>query len=212
MADFPNTILAGVPFTFQMKASNNPTSWAADTLPAGVTLDTTTGMISGAIATPGVYAFQLTATNGAGDSAPLFIYLDASPNAAVVAGASAVPWLTNGLTVVDLQFNLQSRAVMSTQPLAFFEGDALTLGLLLFAPAGQVSDATTIYLTGRQAVDQQPPVLDLTLVGSTALTTISGGVYYSIPVDLAGSNPITQALADLAEPNTGAPAVLTLEF
>ena len=216
MADFPQVILAGVPFLFQMKASNNPTSWGADALPPGVTLDTTTGMISGMILTPGVYAFQLTAANSAGSSAPMFVYLDVSPNPSPAIPPIAVPWLTDPLIVTDVQFDLKSRLVTSTcAPLAFIEGDALILGLLLFTPAGQVNDATTIYLTGRQAVDQQPALLDMTIDGATALTTVSGGEYYSIPIDLVSPGLLIQALADLPEPpSTGSgppmPGVLTL--
>lgn len=92
MPDFPNIMIAGVPFTFEMEATNNPTSWAADHLPAGLALNAATGTISGTIAAPGVYSFQLTATNAAGSSAPMFVYLEVSaPEATGGEDAALVP-------------------------------------------------------------------------------------------------------------------------
>ena len=59
---------AGEAFVFQPSASNTPTSWAATGLPTGVTINTSTGRISGAATTAGNYVATLTATNGTGTS------------------------------------------------------------------------------------------------------------------------------------------------
>lgn len=50
-------------------ATNVPTSWACGGLPAGVSINTTTGVISGTPTTPGLSACSLTATNASGTSA-----------------------------------------------------------------------------------------------------------------------------------------------
>jgi hypothetical protein len=60
-------------FVYQPAATNTPTSWAAVGLPAGISINTTTGKISGAATEPGVFNITLTATNGDGTSAPLFL-------------------------------------------------------------------------------------------------------------------------------------------
>ena len=57
----------GSSFTFQTTATNAPTAWSADTLPAGLTLDTASGLISGMPTASGVYPVNLTATNAAGN-------------------------------------------------------------------------------------------------------------------------------------------------
>ena len=57
-------------FAYQPYASNTPTSWAATGLPTGVTINTTTGLISGAATIPGVYVVSLTASNATGPSTP----------------------------------------------------------------------------------------------------------------------------------------------
>ena len=55
-------------FTFNVTASDFPTSYAATGLPPGLTINTTTGVISGTPTTPGVYNVMLTATNGSGST------------------------------------------------------------------------------------------------------------------------------------------------
>lgn len=57
----------GTPFTYQIIATNSPTSFAARNLPAGLTLNTTTGEITGTPTGPaGVQAVILSATNDDG--------------------------------------------------------------------------------------------------------------------------------------------------
>lgn len=54
------------PFTYQIAANNNPTSFAASNLPAGLILNTTSGLISGSPTGTGTVTFNVSATNTAG--------------------------------------------------------------------------------------------------------------------------------------------------
>lgn len=56
----------GRPFTYQITANNNPVSFAATNLPNGLTLNTTTGLISGTTAANGIINISVSATNTAG--------------------------------------------------------------------------------------------------------------------------------------------------
>lgn len=71
----PQTGTVGVAYTYQIVASENPTSYAVLTgsLPAGLTLNTTTGLISGTPTTAGTSSVSVTATNGGGTSDPATI-------------------------------------------------------------------------------------------------------------------------------------------
>jgi T5SS/PEP-CTERM-associated repeat protein len=74
----------GAPFSYQIAATNNPTSFGATNLPAGVTVDNSTGLISGTPANAGVFTVPINANNAAGSGqADLTIIL--APTAGVPA-------------------------------------------------------------------------------------------------------------------------------
>ena len=54
------------PFSYQIKATNNPTGFHAQSLPQGLQLDPNTGVISGTVTSAGEYSAAIWATNGAG--------------------------------------------------------------------------------------------------------------------------------------------------
>src|SRR5205823_1920269 len=69
----------GVAFNYQITASNNPTSFNATGLPAGLSVNTTTGLVSGTPTAAGSFSVTLSATNAAGTgSATLALSIAAS--------------------------------------------------------------------------------------------------------------------------------------
>jgi hypothetical protein len=56
----------GASFSYQIAASNSPTSFGATGLPAGLTLNTSTGLISGTPSAAGTSTVSISATNSAG--------------------------------------------------------------------------------------------------------------------------------------------------
>lgn len=60
------TATVGTAFSYQITATNSPTGYLATGLPAGLSLNTTTGLISGSPTTAGTAAVTITAINAVG--------------------------------------------------------------------------------------------------------------------------------------------------
>ena len=58
--------MAGVAFSYVIAGTGGPTSFGASGLPAGLSLNTASGLISGTPTTAGTYTVTLSATNAAG--------------------------------------------------------------------------------------------------------------------------------------------------
>ena len=61
----------GSAFSYQITATNTPTSYGATGLPAGLSVNTGTGLISGTPTAAATSTVTLSATNGAGQATPL---------------------------------------------------------------------------------------------------------------------------------------------
>src|SRR5438270_13776930 len=56
----------GIAFSYQITADQSITTWGASGLPAGLTVNTTNGLISGTPTVTGTFSVGLSATNGNG--------------------------------------------------------------------------------------------------------------------------------------------------
>ena len=71
----------GLAFSYQLLASSSPTSWAlaSGNLPAGITLNTATGLLSGTSTVVATYPLTFTATNAIGTSPAVAVTLFIAP-------------------------------------------------------------------------------------------------------------------------------------
>ena len=83
----------GTAFTYQISATNMPTSFGATGLPAGLTVAAATGLISGTPAAGGVFSVVLSAANATGTGV---VTLTLAIPAPVVTLAAAVPQISVG--------------------------------------------------------------------------------------------------------------------
>ncbi len=156
----------GVNFSYQLSATNSPTSYAAvDALPSGLTLDTASGAVTGIPSTSGTTTTHFTATNSSGTSAQFAVTFTI---AAASGGTPGTPAAPVGPTITS--FVLDTRAGQITLSHAHM--------LLTFDTS----------VTG---VDQSDFVVHATGSTSATITGVSGsGANYQIDfdyVDAAGS-------------------------
>ncbi|HEV2633611.1 MAG TPA: IPT/TIG domain-containing protein [Actinocrinis sp.] len=120
----PATLTVGKPYTYTYAASGSPAptySLASGSLPPGVTLNATTGVLSGTPTAAGAYTFTVTAANGTGTPA-------VSPPATITASNPAGPAIDNQATITGttaVTANL-STATPGDLIVAFVSGDGPT--------------------------------------------------------------------------------------
>src|SRR5437764_2156994 len=78
----------GVAFSYQITATNNPTSFNATGLPAGLTVNTSTGLISGTPTTTGTYSVTISATNAAGTGSATLTLSVVNPPPPIITSAT----------------------------------------------------------------------------------------------------------------------------
>lgn len=181
------SVTAGSPFTYTITATGAPTSFAATSLPSGLSVDTATGVISGTPTLAGSYNITISAINGLGTgSALLALTVNVNPNAPVVTSG------TTTATVGSL-FNYQIVFSPSNIPTTFSTG-TLPDGLVLDPATGIISGTPTVggtfnnitltatneYGTGAGTLGLSisgPPVLTGLLLGTTNTGSFSASIY-----------------------------------
>ena len=132
--------IAGQAFSYQITASNSPTSFGASNLPGWATINTTSGVISGAAHTAGTNVVTISASNSVGvGSTNLTITILPSGGGGVATSALFVGWDTTGLStsstwapVTNSATTVNSNLTMATQ---------LTRGSSIVASGAGVSNA-----------------------------------------------------------------------
>lgn len=135
----------------QIPATNNPTSYAASNLPTGVTLDTSTGIISGTpgAGTQGSRTVGLTATNAGGTSPTVNMSVTVLP---------AAPVITSLLTATG-----QAGAPFTSYTIVASGATAFTATPL---PTGLTFNGTTGVISGTIAAAQTPGPFNITIGAS----------------------------------------------
>src|SRR4029434_3627969 len=99
----------GVAFSYQITATNNPTSYNATGLPAGLSVNTSTGLISGTPTTTGTYSVTISATNAGGTGSATLVITICEPTptitsispACAMAGGNGFTLTVNGTNFVS---------------------------------------------------------------------------------------------------------------
>ena len=169
----------GVAFAYTITATNTPTGFAVTGLPSGLTVNSTTGAISGTPTSVGTTSVVLTASNPAGTSAAVILTIAINPAAAapaIISGNTAGATVGTAFTY-QIQTNPAASSYAVTGSPAWLGINTAT-GLLAGTPTG----APGVYAVVLSATNASGTSAPLTL-------TITVGAEANTPVVTSSASP-----------------------
>jgi autotransporter-associated beta strand protein len=174
------TASIGAPFNYAITASGNPASFSATGLPAGLTLDATTGIISGTPTAIGQSEVTISATNGNGTGTAtlmLNVINDQAPAAPASLAASVV-----NTTQINLTWAASNNATSYSLKRATTSGGPYTtiqagITATSFVDAAPTPEVNNYYVVTAFAGGQE--------------STISNEVFASVPPAVPGKPVVT---------------------
>jgi hypothetical protein len=161
----------GAPVSYTITATNSPTSFAASGLPAGLSLNSSTGVISGTPTAPQVATISISATNSFGSSLPRNLIL-------TIGSFSAITSTTTLAGTAGTSFSASLAA--SNSPLTFS-----VTGL----PSGLSLDPVTGAITGT------PATSGIYTLNASATNALGVGPSTVITLSIAGASSAASAIA-----------------
>jgi hypothetical protein len=167
--------VVGVPFYYEVGATNSPTSVTATGLPPGLTLNTALGIISGTPTAAGVYTINLTINNANGFPVPATITLTVNPSTAAANSTGRLINISTQATVTSVNDLESGFVITGTSPKTVLLR-AVGQGLSQFGIATPLAQPhLTLYnATGQAILTAQG--YDPTPSGSAAIGQISASV------------------------------------
>ncbi len=168
--------IVGVPFTYTIAANASPKSFSATGLPAGLTVNVTTGVISGTPTTAAVTTVKLGATNVVGTG---------NANLVITVANVSTPVLTSATTAAAFTGTPFTFQITASGNPTKFAATGLPAGLALDVNSGKISGTPTTAGTAT-----------VTVSATNAGGTTTGSLKITITADA-----ITIASAPMATPN-----------
>ena len=189
-------------FTYQITGSNTPTSFNATGLPTGLSVNTTTGVISGTPSAVGVTNVTITATNATG-----------SGSGTLVITVTAPPAITSTLTTTGTVGTAFTYQITGSNTPTSFNATGLPAGLTVNTTTGVISGTptatgvTNVTITATNTTGSGSATLAMTISTVPAITSTlsaTGAVGTAFTYQITGSNTPTSFSA------TGLPAGLSV--
>ncbi len=126
---------AGVPFSYTITATNDPTIYHATGLPSGLSISPSTGIISGSPATAGNSVVTISATNAVGTG---------SASLTLTVGLPGPPVISSAATATGKMGSAFSYTIAASNNSASFNATGLPAGLSLNNTTGIISGTPTV--------------------------------------------------------------------
>lgn len=198
-----NSMVQGATFSQTLSASGVPTAWAvtAGALPAGLTLNVGTGVISGTPTAAGSYSVTIRATNAHGNGTRVFTGTVSASGTAPTISTTSIASMTQGAAY--------SQALLATGSTPITWGvtsGALPTGIGINSSTGALSGTPTVAgafsftITATNAFGSNQRTYSGTVAGpsavapvitTTTLSALSQGVAFTQTLAKTGTAPIT---------------------
>ncbi len=207
----PTNATVTVPYSFTVTANGAPStitfSVSAGSLPPGLSLNGTTGEISGTATSPGSYTFTISASNGVSPNATATYSMTSFP--------AVAPTITSGPPSNGAQGAAYSHTVTAsgTGPISYsVTSGTLPNGLTLDSTTGTISGTPTtggsftfaVAATNVAGLDSKTYTVDIVtapIITSPPPANGTTGVAYSHTVTATGTGPITFSISSGSLPN-----------
>lgn len=168
-----------VPFSYQIQASNTPTSYAATGLPTGWAIDTTTGLITGTPTSNASRNITISASNALGtDTKVLNVFTGSAP-------ALTSPF---GAAYVNVASSIQ---IVATGPASAYAATGLPAGWVLNSSTGLLTGTPTSTGTLQFEVTASNPLGSAS--GTFTLTVIDQTAQNEIPLNVVVNKYVNDA-------------------
>jgi subtilase family serine protease len=157
--------IVGLSFNYQITASNSPTSYGANGLPGGLSVNTSSGVIHGTPSTTGTSYASIIATNGSGRGSATLMIVVKPPG----------PVITSSTTAFATEGQAFSYQITATNNPTSYAASGLPAGLSIDTVGGVISG--TIPVTGTTSINIS--AVNQTSVGTAVLTVVTRTPYAS---------------------------------
>jgi hypothetical protein len=183
-------------FSYQITATNTPSSYAASGLPAGLSVNTGTGLISGTPTGSATSTVSLSATNGSGTG-------NASLTLTINPDAPATPAITSANSASGTAGSAFSYRIVASNTPASYAAAGLPAGLSVNTATGLISGTPTSAGTSTVSVS----ATNSSGTGNATLTltiaSAASGAFVQVASNAGSGSPSTLSLAFSANTNAG---------
>jgi hypothetical protein len=164
----------GAAFAYQITATESPTSFNATGLPAGLNVNTSTGLISGTPASAGTSTVTLTATNAAGPGTMTLTITITDPPAPTITSAATASG-TEGVAFAYQITATESPTSYSAAGLPSGLNVNTSTGLISGTPASAGTSSVTLGATNAWGTGTMTLTITIGAAGQTYTLTVTNG-------------------------------------